>query len=138
MVVLGVLQVLFRKTMNYSLPFSDNVIMMLVFYIAIFGAISATLSHKHINIEIVSKFLSEKSNQYLAIIANIVSFLVIILLITGINEYLNFQKESNEIFLFNISYYEAEWLTLPAFLLIALSFLLNTLELIILLVKKGK
>jgi len=58
MVVLAGSQILFRNLLDLSVLGVDQTLRLLVLWVAMLGAVAASREHKHINIDIFSRFLS--------------------------------------------------------------------------------
>ncbi|MCB0279134.1 MAG: TRAP transporter small permease subunit [Calditrichaeota bacterium] len=128
MIGLGILQILIRKLFNESIPYADQIMNMLVLYIALVGAALATLRTKHITFEIVSKLASKKLLNYLDIIVNCFCIFIIFILYESVFEYIEFQKESLEMFFPDIQTLTLEKFLVPGMAMIGLGFVFNLLE----------
>lgn len=60
MILLAAAQIVMRNFMNIGLIWGDEMLRMLVLWIAVAGAIAASRSDKHINIAILDRYLAEK------------------------------------------------------------------------------
>lgn len=49
---------------NISIPWADNLIRILVLWIGLIGAMIASRSNKHISIDIISRYLSDKAKRF--------------------------------------------------------------------------
>jgi TRAP-type C4-dicarboxylate transport system permease small subunit len=119
-----------RKFANESIPDADLLLTMLVYYIALFGACLATYSDKHITIEIVSNFVSEKTNNKLRLLSNLFSIWIMIILFFAAQDYISLQEGSLEMFMSFVPTYLVESVIVPVFGLIIFGFTLNSLILI--------
>lgn len=57
MIILAFAQIVLRNVSSIALPWSDELLRMLVLWIALAGAVSASRSDKHINIAVLDRFL---------------------------------------------------------------------------------
>ena len=136
MIGLGIMQILIRKLFNESIPYADQIMNMLVLYIALIGAALATLKTKHITFEVVSKFAKKKVLNVLNIIVNMFAIFIMTILFVSVFEYIEFQKESLEMFFPTIRTITMETFLIPGVFLIAFGFFLNLIESFILLTSK--
>lgn len=60
MILLAAAQIVMRNFLNIGLIWGDELLRMLVLWIAVAGAIAASRSDKHINIAVLDRFLPEK------------------------------------------------------------------------------
>lgn len=60
MILLAAAQIVMRNFMNIGLIWGDEMLRMLVLWIAVAGAIAASRSDKHINIAVLDRYLAEK------------------------------------------------------------------------------
>ncbi|MEI6092188.1 MAG: TRAP transporter small permease [bacterium] len=77
MVVAGTMQVLLRNFFNTGLEWADMLARSLVLWVGFIGASLATRRSKHINIEVISKLVTNaKFSKIRALYVNIVSFVI--------------------------------------------------------------
>lgn len=62
MILLAASQIVMRNFLNIGLIWGDEMLRMLVLWIAVAGAIAASRSDKHINIAVLDRYLPEKLN----------------------------------------------------------------------------
>ena len=60
MILLAASQIVMRNLFNFGFIWSDEMLRMLVLWIAVSGAVAASRSDKHINIAILDRFLPDK------------------------------------------------------------------------------
>jgi TRAP-type C4-dicarboxylate transport system permease small subunit len=62
MIAIGTMQIVQRNFLDSSFPWSDELLRLLVLWLGLVGAVAASRDDKHITIDILSRFLSEKNN----------------------------------------------------------------------------
>lgn len=137
MILLSFSQIVFRKVFGSSIPDADQIVTMSVMFIALIGAAMATLEDKHITVEVLSKFVSDKVNLYMGILFNLFSVYIIYILYVASAEYIELQSENIDFFIGEIKTTTVESFILPGFFLIGIGFVLNLLETIFKLSEKG-
>jgi TRAP-type C4-dicarboxylate transport system permease small subunit len=60
MIVLAAAQIIMRNVFNFGFIWSDEVLRMLVLWIALAGAVAASRADRHINVAVLDRFLPEK------------------------------------------------------------------------------
>jgi len=137
MILLSFAQIVFRKIFGSSIPDADQLVTMSVMFIALIGAAMATLEDKHITVEVLSKFVSDKVNLFMGVLFNSFSVYIIYVLYVASADYIELQSENIDFFIGEIKTTSVESFILPGFFLIGIGFVLNLSETIIKLVQKG-
>jgi TRAP-type C4-dicarboxylate transport system permease small subunit len=137
MILLSFLQIITRKVFHSSIDHADQIISMSVFYIALTGASLATLEDKHITIEVLSNFVSDKINLIMAVFFNLFSMFIVYKLYEISMQYLELQSDSIDFFIGTIKTITVESYILPGFIMIGLGFFLNFIESLFLLKENG-
>lgn len=81
MILLAFLQIVLRNVFSSGISWGDPLVRYLVLWVGFIGASLATKESKHITIELFSRWLSGRGNQYLKAISNLISALVCSLLV---------------------------------------------------------
>lgn len=68
MILLAAAQILMRNLFNFGFIWTDEVLRMLVLWLALGGAVAASRSDKHINVAVLDRFLPQKARQSLRIV----------------------------------------------------------------------
>lgn len=76
MISLGALQILQRNFFSTSFPWSDELLRLLVLWLGLVGAVAASRDDRHITIDILSRFLSEKNNLRLRLLLDLFTTIV--------------------------------------------------------------
>jgi TRAP-type C4-dicarboxylate transport system permease small subunit len=71
MILLASSQIVLRNFLNIGFIWSDELLRMLVLWIAVAGAVAASRKDKHINIAILDRFLPEKSLRAAKLLINL-------------------------------------------------------------------
>ncbi|MCP4119693.1 MAG: TRAP transporter small permease [Desulfobacteraceae bacterium] len=61
MIVMAVLQIVLRNTMGFGIVWGDALVRILVLWTGLVGAMAATRQNNHININIVTRYLSSRT-----------------------------------------------------------------------------
>ncbi len=127
LVLVGFVQVILRKFLNSSIPDADLLLTMLVYYIALFGSGLATFKDNHITIEVVSNFVSERTNEAFKLISNLFSAWIVWILCRAAQAYIELQEGSIDLFMSLVPTHYVEAIILPTFALMSFGFLLNAI-----------
>ena len=71
MILLAAAQIVMRNMFNFGFIWSDEVLRMLVLWIALAGAVAASRSDKHINVAVLDRFLPEKVRRAVKIVLHL-------------------------------------------------------------------
>ncbi len=80
MITLGAMQIIQRNFFSSSFVWTDELLRLLVLWLSLVGAVAASRDDKHITIDILSRFLSEKKNHYLRLLLDLFTAAICILL----------------------------------------------------------
>ena len=135
MVLLAFLQVILRNVFSTGLLWADPFLRHLVLWVGFLGASLATQQEKHINIDLITRFLSPKHTNIIRIITNLFASIVCSILAHAGWTFLLNEMESPEV-LFTIGElpFSLWWfqIIIPfGFGLMAFRFLIRTIEHII-------
>lgn len=71
MIVLAGMQIILRNAFETGFTESDDLLRVLVLWVGMVGAVVATRERRHISIDILTRYLSDKNRQYVEIIINL-------------------------------------------------------------------
>jgi len=71
MILLAAAQIVMRNMFNFGFIWSDEVLRMLVLWIALAGAVAASRSDRHINVAVLDRFLPEKVRRAVKIVLHL-------------------------------------------------------------------
>lgn len=71
MILLAASQIVLRNFLNIGLIWGDELLRMLVLWIAVAGAVAASRSDKHINIAVLDRFLPEKLKRAVKLVIHL-------------------------------------------------------------------
>ncbi len=71
MILLAAGQIVARNVFGFGFIWSDELLRMLVLWIAVAGAVAASRTDKHINIAVLDRFLSAKTNERIKIVVDL-------------------------------------------------------------------
>lgn len=69
MLVLAAAQILWRNAFRMSIPYSEQLLEWLVLWIALLGAMAASMRSRHITIDALSQVLSESARRWVGVAA---------------------------------------------------------------------
>lgn len=75
-ILLAVAQIVLRNLFHSGIPWGDNLIRLAVLWLGLIGAMIASREHRHIRIDVLSRFLSATWQRRLLRLTNLVSALV--------------------------------------------------------------
>lgn len=76
MIILAGMQIILRNIFQTGFTETDALLRVLVLWVGMIGAVVATRERRHISIDVLTRYLSDKSNQYVEVIINV--FVVIV------------------------------------------------------------
>ncbi len=135
MISLAFLEVILRNLFSYGIVWGDIFLRYLVIWIALLGASLATREGRHINIDIISRYLSWRWKTLTEVVVNIVSATVCIFLSVAAWKFITDEWQSGGILFNNIPAWIMEIILPSAFILITFRFIIRAIEGIIALSK---
>ena len=125
MITFGTMQVLLRNFFNTGVEWADMLVRALVLWVGFLGASLATRKSKHINIEIISKLITNPTLSKIRVrLVNTISLFIVLMLLKLSIDY-TFLEAGNNLYAF---------LKVPSwvvFIIVPISFLLIALRLLI-------
>lgn len=138
MVLLSFLQVLLRNLFETGILWGDIFLRHLVLWVGFVGASLATREDKHINIDILTRLVTEKYLPLIKIFIHGITILVCIILARAGYEFVAVEKEFNTILFENIPAWYFEIIIPGGFGLIGFRFFLKLAEQIVSLVHRPR
>jgi len=80
MILLATTQIIIRNAFDFSFIWADEVLKLMVLWVALFGAVAASRVDKHISIDVVSRFLSPGLRLISELVVNVFTAAVCALL----------------------------------------------------------
>ena len=68
MIILAGLQIIMRNVFQSGFIETDSILRVLVLWVGMIGAVVATRERRHISVDVLTRYLSEKSKQYVDVI----------------------------------------------------------------------
>jgi len=139
MIVFSFLQVILRNFFHTGITWADVFTKHLVLWVGFLGAALATREERHINIEILTKFLSPQMKDVSKVIVNLFATFISILLLRA--SYIFIIMEKNESFgsvFLNLPRWIAEIIIPVGFLLITIHFVLKSVKSVLFLYEKSE
>lgn len=94
--VITFLQVILRNFFHKGITWGDDISRHLVFWIAMFGASLATSDGRHINVEILPRFFSDRWKYLNKLLLEAIATVLSIFLFYYSIKFVNFEKEAQE------------------------------------------
>ena len=102
MIVIAFLQIVLRNFFSTGLGWGDSLLRNLVLWIGFIGATLATREGKHINIDVVSRWLSSLGKNAVAFITHLFSFMICCLLTYAALKFIKNETEMGNVTFLNI------------------------------------
>jgi TRAP-type C4-dicarboxylate transport system permease small subunit len=129
MILLACLQIALRNLFASGIIWADSLLKLLVLWIGFLGAVLATYKKKHINIDILSKFLPTKIKILVRCILNIVAAVVCAFLLIASIKFITYEMEPpTETLFFDIPTWTFQLIIPGCFGIIVFNFLMRTVE----------
>ena len=128
MVILSFLQVLLRNFFNTGILWGDIFLRHLVLWVGFIGASLATREERHINIDILTRFISKKLVPFVKIIIDIVAVIICIILAKASYVFLQYEIEAETILFKNVPSWYFQIILPLGFALIGFRFFLKIIE----------
>ncbi|MDH5444510.1 MAG: TRAP transporter small permease [Gammaproteobacteria bacterium] len=124
MIFLAGMQIILRNVFSTGFTETDSLLKILVLWVGMLGAVVATRERRHISIDILSRYLSEKMRQYVEVVVDIFVVLVCILLATHSMRMLLVDFEAKTIAFSGVPTWLLESILPIAFTIISLRYLM--------------
>ncbi len=128
MVILSFLQVLLRNFFSTGILWGDIFLRHLVLWVGFVGASLATREERHINIDILTRFISKKLVPFVKIIIDIVAVIICIILAKASYVFLQYEIEAKTILFKNVPSWYFQIILPLGFALIGFRFFLKIIE----------
>jgi len=122
MVVLAGSQILFRNLLDLSLLGVDQLLRLLVLWVAMLGAVTASREHKHINIDLFSRFLPPRGKAVARVITDLFTVIICALLAWHAVRFVASERETGEMAFTLLPMWVAQLILPVAFGLVALRY----------------
>lgn len=124
MVVLAGTQIVFRNLLDLSLLGVDQLLRLLVLWVALLGAVTASRDDKHINIDLFSRFLPDRVRAGVRTITQLFTAAVCLLLAWHAGRFVASERAAGELAFTLLPVWIAQLILPIAFALIALRYLI--------------
>jgi len=128
MVLLAFTQVILRNFFSTGLLWGDIFLRHLVLWVGFIGASLATREGKHINIEILTRFISKSKQPYFRIFIDVVTACVCFILAKAGFNFLSYEIEAGTILFLNIPAWIFQLIIPVGFALIGFRFILQAIK----------
>lgn len=124
MVSLAGAQILFRNLLDLSILGVDQLLRLLVLWIALLGAVAASRDAKHISVDVVSRWLPPRTRAGVRVLTDLFTVTVCVLLSWHAMRFLQSERSSHEMAFGALPVWVAQIILPIAFALIALRYLI--------------
>jgi TRAP-type C4-dicarboxylate transport system permease small subunit len=128
MVLLAALQIVLRNFFDTSIFGSDQLLRLLVLWVAFLGAVAASREGKHIQVDVVARWLPGRIRAGVAVVTDLFTLGVSLLLAWQGLRFMQDARESGEMAFRSLPVWVAEAILPLAFTLIALRYLLRVVH----------
>ena len=128
MLGLAALQVFLRGAFHTGIPWGDVAARQLVIWVGFFGAYLATRSDKHFHIDVLTRFLGERLRVWATVLSDLFAALICFLLVTASRTFVSVGLDANATLFLGIPQTAAAAIVPAGFALIAVQFVLRTIE----------
>lgn len=125
MVVLAGSQIIFRNLLDLSILGVDQLLRLLVLWVALLGAVTASRDNKHISIDIFSRFLPARAHAIARVVTDLFTFAVCVTLAWHAARFVASERGTGEMAFALLPMWVAQIILPAAFGLIALRYLLH-------------
>lgn len=124
MVVLAGTQIVFRNLLDLSLLGVDQLLRLLVLWVALLGAVTASRDDKHISIDLFSRFLPARARAVARVITNLFTVSVCVLLAWHAGRFVASERAAGELAFAFLPMWVAQLILPITFGLIALRYVI--------------
>lgn len=128
MIVLAILQIILRNFFSTSIFWGDIVLRHLVLWIGFIGASLATKEGKHINIDVLSKLLSQNSKRIIQIISNFFASVICFFLMRAAIRFIGMEREGGSVLFSTVPVWIAQIILAIGFAIMMLRFFIKSLD----------
>jgi len=125
MVSLAGAQIISRNMLDLSLVGADQLLRLLVLWVALLGAVAASRDGKHIRVDALARWLPPRGQAAADSLADLFTFAVCLILAWEAGRFVHAEQQSNTMVFGNIPSWVAQTILPLAFSLIALRYLLR-------------
>lgn len=124
MVSLAGAQIVFRNLLDTSILGVDQLLRLLVLWVAMLGAVAASREAKHIGVDVISRWLSPRTRAGVRVLTDLFTITVCVLLAWHALRFVMSERHSHEMAFGSLPVWMAQIILPVAFGLIALRYLL--------------
>ena len=124
MVSLAAAQILLRNFFNYSIFGADQLLRLLVLWVALLGAVAASREDKHISVDLFSRLFSTRARSAVRVILDLFTISVCLLLAWHAGRFVASERAAEAVFTAQIPMWIAQIILPVSFALIALRYVL--------------
>jgi len=127
MLLMAFLQVILRNFFSGGIIWGDILLRHLVLWIGFLGAALATSNERHLNIEILKRFLSEKQRYFVSALTNLFAALICYLLFKASLTFIQFEIANENVIYANIPSWIAEVIIPVGYVMLVIHFIIRIL-----------
>ncbi len=122
MILIAFSQIVLRNLFDTGLTWGDPLVRNLVLWVGFIGAALATREGKHINMDVVSRWLPEKMKIFVGALTSLFSFLICVALAYAAMKFIRNEAQMGNFFLLNVPSWVPQLILPMTFGLMALRF----------------
>ena len=122
MILMAFFQIVLRNFFNTGISWGDSLVRYLVVWVGFIGAAIATKEDKHINIDVVSRWLTGPQNNYIRLVSHFFSAVICSLLTLAAIKFLRFEAQMGSTAFFKLPVWVPEIIIPVTFGLMTLRF----------------
>ena len=128
MILMAFFQIVLRNFFDTGITWGDSLVRYLVVWVGFIGAAIATKEGKHINIDVVSRWLTEPKSNYIRLVSHFFSAVICGLLTLAAIKFIRFEAQMGSIAFFKLPVWVPEIIILVTFGLMTLRFAVRFLS----------
>lgn len=128
MILLAGTQIILRNLFDTGFGWSDPLLRIMVLWVGLVGAMAATREHRHITIDVLSRFLPARGKQVSGVITDLFSTIVCVLLAWHSGTFVIEEFRSGGEAFIGVPAWACEAIMPVGFAVMALRFLLSSVE----------
>lgn len=127
MILLATSQIFLRNIFDSGIVWADPLLRVMVLWLGLLGALAATRENKHISIDLITRFLSESTQEIVKIVTNLFSSAIATVIAYHSVRFVLIEYDEQNIAFANVPAWMMELILPVAFGLISLRFLIHAI-----------
>ena len=128
MILMAFFQIVLRNFFDTGISWGDSLVRYLVVWVGFIGAAIATKERKHINIDVISRWLTGPANNYIKLISHLFSAVICGLLTLAAVKFILFEAQMGSTVFFKLPVWVPEIIIPVTFCLMTLRYAVRSLS----------